>query len=130
MAGVKTPTHHTKARLRMPTPPNPSTQPAVTIPPARRQRTPAARPHDPLPDDANVPAADTAYVAFLFARSARTAQQAIRAAVAAGVQVPGWAGSAAWLYDYHAWTLTRTATPDAGTAGQARTAQAPHGGGR
>ncbi len=117
----------------MPTPPHSSTQPAA----GRRHPTPAARPHDPptaaaAPDGATD--VDVTYVAFLFAHTARLAQRAIRAAVAAGVQVPGWAGSAAWLYDYHAWTLGRAATPDADTAGEARTAartaQAPHGGGR
>ncbi len=118
----------------MPTPPTPSTRPAATVAPAGpRYRTPLARPDDPLTAAAALDGAtdvDVAYVAFLFARTARMAERAIRAAVAAGVQVPGWAGSAAWLYDYHAWTLGRAATPDANTAGQARTAQAPHGGGR
>ncbi len=129
----------------MPTPPTPSTQPAATVPPATgpRHRTPLARPDDPLADNAAAPGGatdvdatdvDVAYVAFLFARTARLAQRAGRAAVAAGVQVPGWAGSAAWLYDYHAWTLGRAATPDANTAGQARTAartaRMPPGGGR
>ncbi len=126
----------------MPTPPHSSTQPAaVVVPSGQHHRTPAARPHDPLADAAAVPGGatdvDVAYVAFLFARSARMAEQAIRAAVAAGVEVPGWAGSAAWLYDYHAWTLGRAAEPDTGPhstpgtwSGQARTARAPHGGGR
>jgi len=78
---------------------------------------------------------DVAYVAWLFARTAGMAERAIRAAVAAGFEVPGWAGSAVWLYDYHARTLRRAAEPDPGPSSTHGTSTrqarpAPHGGGR
>ncbi len=138
----------------MPTPPNTTTQPAATVAPAAgpHHRTPAARPDDTLADDgiAAAPAGtvddhDLGYVAFLFERAAQAAQQAVDAAVAAGVELPGWAAPAAWLYDYLSWTLGRQATRAANahaaraaahraSRGQARPtaqrAQARRGGGR
>jgi hypothetical protein len=50
---------------------------------------------------------DVAYAAWLFLLASRLAQQAARAANAAGVEIPEWAGSAEWMFDDHAWCLTR-----------------------
>jgi hypothetical protein len=50
---------------------------------------------------------DVAYAASLFLLTSRLAQQAARAANAAGVEIPEWAGSAECMFDYHAWCLTR-----------------------
>jgi len=50
---------------------------------------------------------DVAYAAWLFLLTSRLAQQAARAANAAGVEIPEWAGSAEWMFDDHAWCLTR-----------------------
>ncbi len=94
-----------------------STRHAATLPPAdptgsRPSTTPDS---DGSAKTTVAPAADqdVTYAAWLFARAARTAQQAIGAAVAAGIQVPGWAGPAAWLYEYLAWTLARQPTTKA-----------------
>ncbi len=48
---------------------------------------------------------DVAYAAWRFLLASRLTQQAIRAAGAAGLETPGWAGSAEWMFDYHAWYL-------------------------
>ncbi len=101
-----------------------STGQASTVPTASHQSIPAAARPPAAPDSkiSEQPAApvvaaaadqDLAYVAWLLQRTAQTAEQAIGAAVAAGVEVPGWAGPAAWLYEYLAWTLTRQAGTDA-----------------
>jgi hypothetical protein len=49
---------------------------------------------------------DVAYAASFFPLTFRLAQQMARAANAAGVDVPERAGSAEWLFGYHAWCLT------------------------
>jgi hypothetical protein len=49
---------------------------------------------------------DVAYAASLFLLTSRLAQQAVRAANAAGVEIPEWAGSAECMFDDHAWCVT------------------------
>ena len=81
---------------------SPSTRhgaPTVTCPAARGKGHDAEAGADP----------DVAYAAALFVLASLSARRAIRTAAAVGLEIPGWAGSAEWMFDYQAWCLARRA---------------------